>query len=62
MIIFYEKDLNREQIAEIVQRSYNTVNNQIRTAVQYVKRYLNQNLDFNIDRDGRKKLWRFSTN
>jgi RNA polymerase sigma-70 factor (ECF subfamily) len=59
--LFYEKDFNREQIAGLVQRSYNTVNNQLRTALQNVKMYLNQNLDFNIDRDGRRKLWRLSS-
>jgi DNA-directed RNA polymerase specialized sigma24 family protein len=59
--LWYEKDLNREQIAKKVQRSYNTVNNQLRTALQNVKTYLNENLDFNIDKDGRRKLWRLSS-
>ena len=59
--MFYEKDLNREQIAGLVQRSYNTVNNQLHSALQHVKTYLNQNLDFNIDKDGRRKLWKLSS-
>ncbi len=59
--LFYEKDLTRRQIAGIVRRSSNTVNNQLRAALQNVKVYLNQNLDLNIDRDGRRKMWKLSS-
>jgi RNA polymerase sigma factor (sigma-70 family) len=59
--LFHESGFDRMQIAETVQRSENTVNNQLRSASQTVKKYLNKNFDLNISEDGRRKLWRLSS-
>lgn len=57
---FFENDYSREEIAQIVGRSPNTVNNQLRSASQTVKECLNKNFDLNIGKDGRRKIWRSS--
>lgn len=59
---FFEDDYSREEIAKLVGRSPNTVNNQLRTASQTVKESLNKNFDLNIGKDGRRKIWRSSLN
>ncbi len=55
---FYKNGYSRKQIAELVQRSPHTVNNQLRSASQNVKESLKRYFEFNIEMDGRRKLWR----
>lgn len=54
----YENGNSREQIAAIVRRSANTVNNQLYSASQTVKKSLNKYFDFTIELEGRRKHWK----
>lgn len=54
---FYKNGCSCEDIAEMVRRSVHTVNNQLRSASQKVKNYLNKSYDLNINKDRRQKLW-----
>lgn len=55
--LFYENNCHRNEIAVTVQRSEHTVKNQLRSASQAVKKYLNKKFDLNIRKDGRRKMW-----
>jgi DNA-directed RNA polymerase specialized sigma24 family protein len=54
--LLYDNDLGRLAIAGKVQRSKNTINNQLYTASKAVKGYLRRKLDLTILPDGRKKF------
>jgi RNA polymerase sigma factor (sigma-70 family) len=56
--MFHDIDYDRSQIAAVVQRSENTVNNQLNSAFKTVRTFLNKNFDLNIVGDGRRKLWK----
>lgn len=62
VFMYFANDYSREEIAQIVGRSPNTINNQLRSASQAVKESLNRNFDLNIGKDGRHKIWRSSLN
>jgi DNA-directed RNA polymerase specialized sigma24 family protein len=54
---FYENGFSREQIAQMVKRSPNTVNNQVYIASKTVKKFFGRYLEFTIEMDGRRRFW-----
>jgi RNA polymerase sigma factor (sigma-70 family) len=54
--LLYDNDLGRLAIAGKVQRSKNTINNQLYTASKAVKGYLSRKLNLTIWPDGRRKF------
>lgn len=54
--LLYANDFNCSMIASKMQRSKNTINNQVYSASRSVKEYLQKKLNLNIRCDGRKKF------
>lgn len=59
---YYQMDFSRGEIAGIVHRSENTVNNQIYSARKHVLGYLNKHFDLKIGENGGRKHWKTSLN
>lgn len=55
--LYFEKDYRRCQIAASVGRSEHTVNNQLSAAFKKVRKYLNKNLDLNLNEDSRYRIY-----
>jgi RNA polymerase sigma factor (sigma-70 family) len=54
--LLYDNDLDRSAIANKMQRSKNTVNNQLYSASKTVKNYFQKKLNLKIRCDGRKRV------
>jgi RNA polymerase sigma factor (sigma-70 family) len=59
--MYYANDYGWREIASTVNRSENTVKNQLVTAGKTVRQYLNRNYDLNITEDSRRRLSRSSS-
>jgi RNA polymerase sigma factor (sigma-70 family) len=57
---FHVADYSRYEIAATVQRSENTIDNQLGSAYKSVRCYLNKNFGLNIRESGRKKCWKMA--
>ena len=58
---YYTNDYGWREIASTVNRSENTVKNQLVAAGKTVRQYLNRNYDLNITEDSRRRLSRSSS-
>ncbi|OQP59114.1 hypothetical protein A3860_38765 [Niastella vici] len=55
---FHQKDYSAMEIARILNRSNNTVQNQLTTAYKKVKTYLNKSYGWDLQESGRRSSWK----
>jgi RNA polymerase sigma-70 factor (ECF subfamily) len=56
-----ENDFSRREIAEMTNRSANTIDNQLSSAYKFVKSYMNKNFELNLREGGRRKYVKSSS-
>jgi RNA polymerase sigma-70 factor (ECF subfamily) len=56
--LYHQNDYSSGEIARMLNRSYNTVQNQLSAAYKKVKMYLNNNYDWNLCESGRRNCSR----